>query len=1181
MHDLIERARGDRPESPPAFSLRLFGPLCVEVGGLPLPRLRSQKGAWILALLALRSGREVSRSWLAGTLWPESDESQALANLRLSLSDLRRALGGEAKRLHSPSRALLALDLSGADADAAEFDRSMRAGDADSLERAVGLYRGPLLEGCDEEWIYQERAAREREYREALERLTAGAREREDWASAREWAVRWAEADPLNEGAFRSLMEAHAALGRYADAVHAYRRLRETLLQELRVEPSAETRRLFDVLREEGRTRSALSPRPASSPVVSPSIPSSDPAAPSFSPSESFSEPEAPALRGFVPRLSSFVGREKEIEEIRRILGFSRLTTLVGAGGCGKTRLALRIAETVAPDYGEGAAFVDLAPITDPHLIPVAAASALGIAEEAGRPLPETLQDRLREASLLMVLDNCEHLIEGAAVFAERLLSESSRLRILATSRERLRIEGERAYRVPSLSLPGPDETSEAALTREAPRLFMERAAAADAAFQLTRENGRAILRICRQLDGIPLAIELAAARTGVLSAEEIADRLESGLLPLSGGGRTVLPRQRTLRATIDWSYDLLAEPEKALFRRLSAFVGGWTLDSAEAVASGGDLREGEALDALAELAEKSLAVAEAESGKTRHRFSEPIRQAARELLIESGEEEAVRARHFGYFLALAEEAEARMGEPERGEWLNRLESEIDNLRAALAWSELQGDAHLRLAAALGPFWRFRDRVPEGVGWIEGALSRNPTAPPRLRARALEERVRLERQTVAIGPVLEEAVALYREGGDFGGTARCLALLARYHYLQIDKKRAVLMAQESMRIARSLNDRRTLYETLYYAGWGIIYATGTAQGVSELHEALSLAQEIGNPYEIADCWDSLAWLHVYRQEPDQPRDCLRKALPYARAAGSRRLLLYILGRLSRCALEPEDSAELAFHLRDGVDAARGLGWVPYQTGLYLGELAEAVLRAGRAAEAEPWLKAATEMKPGRALIRAICLAHLGLARLAFERGDADAARRRLETLFRAARTVGGAGAVMGLAEATEETRRSGTPLLGLLDACEAVCAVGIPPEEVGDANGHIEMFLRALSAVERLARESGRFGLAYSARLRKAAFLYHTSWANCAEEWEALASAAARMGDGKRAATLLGAAAAQAESQGQALPLGSEEDYHAADRAARSALGEEAFAAAYAEGRSMTLQEAVVYALGG
>jgi non-specific serine/threonine protein kinase len=442
-------------------------------------------------------------------------------------------------------------------------------------------------------------------------------------------------------------------------------------------------------------------------------------------------------------QITSFVGRQREIEDVRRLVGSSRLLTMTGAGGCGKTRLAVQVAGELLDQFRDGVWIVDLAPLSEQDLVKNSVAAVLRVQEGSERSLVEVLSDYLRSRQLLLVLDNCEHLIAACAGLAETLLHAAPDLRILATSREALGILGERVWRVPSLSLhEGAQPVSvEALLEREAPRLFVDRARVAAPALVVTDSNVRVIAELCQRLDGIPLAIELAAARLNLLSLDQINERLNDRFRLLTGGSRTALARQRTLEATVDWSYDLLSKSERRLLDRLSVFSGGWTLEAAEVVCSGDGIRKEAMLDLLSHLLDKSLVNIEQDAtGSQRYRFLETVRQYGRERLLRSGKVQKLRDRHLGSFFELALRAEPHLHGPDQVGWLSQLELEHDNLRLALEWCLTTGgtsERPLRLVSALWPFWNRRNHFAEGRQWIERALSANPDALPLLRARAL------------------------------------------------------------------------------------------------------------------------------------------------------------------------------------------------------------------------------------------------------------------------------------------------------------------------------------------------------------------------------------------------------------------------------------------------------------
>jgi predicted ATPase len=403
--------------------------------------------------------------------------------------------------------------------------------------------------------------------------------------------------------------------------------------------------------------------------------------------------------------LTSFIGREQETAEVKRSLGDVRLLTLTGPGGCGKTRLALAVGEDLTERFEGGVWLVELAPVSDPGLVPRAVASVLGVHEQVGRSLGELLRDHLESRRLLLILDNCEHLIEACATLANTLLRACPDLRILATSREAMGIAGENVVLVPSLSLPDLQAAQEGLPRGDAVRLFVDRAATVAPGFALDEQNAPALARICQRLDGLPLAIELAAAKVKVLSVEQISARLDDRFRLLGTNSRTILPHHRTLRATMDWSHELLGQKEQILFRRLCVFSGGFTLEAAEEVCAGGDIGEREILAWLSRLVDKSLVLAGEQGGEARYHLLETVREYGQELLQDSGEAARTRRRHGAFYLDLAERAESGLTGARQGWWLARLEAELDNLRAAIGWSlREEPEAGLRLAGAL---WEF------------------------------------------------------------------------------------------------------------------------------------------------------------------------------------------------------------------------------------------------------------------------------------------------------------------------------------------------------------------------------------------------------------------------------------------------------------------------------------------
>ena len=562
--------------------------------------------------------------------------------------------------------------------------------------------------------------------------------------------------------------------------------------------------------------------------------------------------------------LTSFVGREREISEVKGLTSKTRLLTLHGPGGCGKTRLALKVVSDLLEEFEDGTWWVELASLSDPELVPQAVASTLGVREAQERPLTETLSDHLRSEKMLLVLDNCEHLVEGCAALAEALLRTCPQVRILATSREALGVAGESTWLVPSLALPEPKQQLPIEeLTRyEAIRLFVERAKAVVSTFELTEQNAPAVARLCQGLDGMPLAIELAAARVRVLSVEQIASRLDGSFGLLTSGSRSVLPRQATLRATIDWSHELLSQKERVLFRRLSVFAGGFTLEAAEEVCAGEGLKPGEVLDLLTHLVDKSLVlVSEQQGGEAHYRLLETVRQYGREKLEESGEEPAIERHHAGFFLELAEQVEPKINSKDRRLWLERLEVEHDNFRAALAWSreeEAGGETGLRLAGALVWFWFHREYWSEWRGWLDGALATQESAgrPARTAARAKALSgggflAWMQGDQVAARAQLEESVALWREVEDKQGLAQALRFLSGSFESQGNYAVARPLAEESVELFRQGDDKFGLGITLSRLGITALAQGDDAAARAALEEGVAICREIEDDWALA------------------------------------------------------------------------------------------------------------------------------------------------------------------------------------------------------------------------------------------------------------------------------------------------------------------------------------------
>jgi predicted ATPase/DNA-binding SARP family transcriptional activator/DNA-binding CsgD family transcriptional regulator len=979
-HDPSPKRRS-RSDGLAPVRVRLMGGFGVWVG----PRAVGE-GAWhlrkaksLVKLLSLTPRHALHREQIMDLLWPELGKTAATNNLRVSLHAARRALtpdsAAASRYLASEEERIALCPETELWVDAEAFEEAANAArrsrDPSAYRAALELYGGELLpEDLYEEWDEGRREELRRLYLSLHIELAESYEERGDLSSAVQALRKAVAEEPTYEEAHVGLMRLYALSESKEEAIRQYERLWETLSRELGIEPSASSR----ALKEE---------------IVSGGFP---PANRLVGSAEAHAE--VPVRHNLPAQRTSFVGREREMLEVKRELAMTRLLTLTGAGGTGKTRLALEVGRDLVGAYPDGAWLVELAELSDGALVPQAVAGAVGVPERPGQPVTDTLAEYLRDKSVLLVLDNCEHLADSVAHLLDTLLDSCPRLKVLTTSREALGLAGEVLWRVPSLSVPDTDRLpAPGEMSRyEAVRLFAERARLRLPAFELTQEDAPAVAEVCRKLEGMPLAIELATARMGTLSVGQISERLEDPLSLLRLGGRTAASRQRTLRATLDWSYHLLREPEQTLFGRLSVFAGGWTLEAAEAVGTGGGIEEGEVLDLLSRLVDKSLVVTQVSGGQgvPRYRMLEPVRQYAQEKLEQSGEGEEIHRRGARFFLALAEDAELGLSGPEDAAWLSRVQAEHNNIRAVLSWALDRGDIEvgLRLAGALWQFWEARGHYGEGKRWLEEALEKDDRASATARAKALEglswltyrrgdthraeatakeglelsAEARLGERLLAcfksiLGQVADirgdyahatnlygESLELYRQAEDKLGFARTLHDLGNVSSARREYERAKEFYEESLALSRELGGAELLGGILVSWGYMCLLEGDYERGAALNEEAAALYRGRGYKGGLDYVLDNLGWAALLQGDYERARTSYRESLMLCKELGEKMIAAESLEGLA-CVVGSKGEAERAARLFGAAEALREA--VGYQHAPEEGALREPYLATTR------------------------------------------------------------------------------------------------------------------------------------------------------------------------------------------------------------------------------------------
>lgn len=908
------------------IQLKLLGEFSLVAAGGDVISLPSRKAQALLAYLALNPDQHHARSKLATLLWSRHDDVRARNNLSQGLHQLRRALAPHAGKIVEADRNGVSLKADALAVDVLILRRLANDISAVPPSQAVSLCVEDLLDGFDiweeafGDWLAREREAISGLANHVLARLAEAQLDVGEAEGAIATAERLVTKDPLNEAAHRLLMQANAAIGRRNAALQQYRRCAELLRRELGVEPDAETKALRDEVKGGGYESASLEAHPNNLPAS----------------------------------VSSFIGRRAEIAEIVELLRSTRLLTLVGAGGSGKTRLSLEVATEVLGEFRDGTWFVELAGLNDSELVPRQIAWSLGLTEKMGRKWSEVLGAFFRDRELLLVLDNCEHLIRSVAALTMGLLHSSPNLRVLATSREVLNVPGEVAWQTPLLSYPNDDENLkfDDLMKYEAVQLFVERARAVRTAVAFQDEDARTVAQICRRLDGLPLAVELAAARLRALSVQQIARHLDDRFSLLTGGDRAAPPRLQTVRETVSWSYELLSPEEQQVFERVSVFAGGFGIEAAREVAGEG------AFEGIASLVDKSLLIAQPHGDNMRYRILETFREFGLERL--GARISDAKNAHLEWAKKLTNEAAKHFEGPRQKEWFDIVETELQNFRVAMQWAidSEQPASGLEIAAALYRFWWLRG-IREGARWLDLFLALPMELADDLAANALYVAGTLSQALGRYGEAarrLERSLELFNELGDRRRAAWSLHYKMRAQWGKIEPEKSREMIDVSLREFRDLDDLVGIATSLIFVMfWELSYGdVERALGVSSDLE--SVCDMTGSPHLIAHGLELPAVALMQFHEYETARTRLRKALGLYRQIGNDQCAAHCLENTAGWALgsgQPESSVVLM----GATDAFRidiGVPCPPYERLLSEDILKNAEAAIGRATFESAW-----------------------------------------------------------------------------------------------------------------------------------------------------------------------------------------------------------------------------------
>ena len=1100
------------------MDFRILGPLEILEDGRAVS-LGGSKVRPLLALFLIHANERLGVDQLIEALWGEHPPPTATKTVQVHVSRLRKALaagqGEETNAVVLTRGDGYELVLDPALLDAHRFERLVTEGRSElaagrarvaisNLEEALGMWRGRPLDDLAYESFAQNEIARLEDLHvvaleHAVDAKLALGRHSEVVAQ-----LEGPVADhPYREGLRAQLMLALYRCDRQADALQAYQDARRVLVDELGIEPGDRLRGLERAILAQD---AALAPPQAT---------------------DGGDETLSTAPNNLPKQPTSFVGRDSEVSELLEALARTRLLTLIGTGGSGKTRLALKVATDVLGRFTHGAWWIELAPHTDPSFVGQAITSALGVRPLPGEPHLEAARRHLAGRRALVILDNCEHLLAASAAAAAALLAGCENVSVVATSRSPLGLATEVAWRVPSLSLP---PEGEALGDSDAVRLFIDRATAARPSFPITNETTPVVARICRELDGIPLAIEFAAARRRMLSLERIAAGLADRFHLLTGGAPSALPRQQTLRASVEWSYDLLGPKERILFRRLPVFLGGFSLEAAEGVGASEDLPRPEILDLLAALIDNSLVVVEERGSVVRYRMLETVREYALEQLVESGGSASVRARHRDFFLVLAETAAAEPGRGGEADWLEMLDPEAANLAAALdCAAETDGDRALRFCIALHHWWRLRGLFAAAESSLTRALEAADPAPSASRARVLASQAHL--------------------------------LINAGEYI-----RAIEAAQQSREMAEEVGDDAALAGALDILGTIQLFPDPLGSRPL-LEESRKLAERAGVAWCQIDATQILTWSFLLCDEYEQAERLLGEVLPLIERTGYREYVIswYWYGRSYAALMRAEADAFLDLASKAAATAEHvgdPVSWGGAQACMAILDLAQ-----GRAEEAVARLEASRERVIATGAGIALPWTDTYLAHARATTGDFDRARAGLENVIQTGADFGYilAWALIHLADVLRVT--------GDLPGAEARV---LEARETSERVRSPILIARSKEIAARLAAERGAWPEAEGlAREALAPRVERLIWLYVPQALDTLAEAVAGRARHEEAARVLGVGERGRKDLGLARWSPDAPRFAALERSLGDALGEERFEAIRAEGAALSLDHAV------